>query len=103
TVRANSPRRSVCGSIRISIAPAISRGSKRMSAPVEIAVDLLGRLKILQLLETRESAELIRFRLQLNSLKQLAQLSYAIAHRVAAGEPRELLMNTLEAHAIAAV
>src|SRR5260370_36116964 len=74
-----------------------------MSAPVELAVDLLGRLQVLQLLETGESAKLVRLRLHPNALEQLMQLSRAVAGGVMASEAGQFAVDALEVDPVTAV
>src|ERR1700730_5253891 len=88
TERAKNPRSSEWRSIFTSAAPESSRASNSMSAPVELAVDLLGRLQVLQLLEPGEGAELVGLGRHLNALEQLAQLPRPITRRVLALEAR---------------
>src|SRR3984893_4322098 len=88
TERAKNPRSSEWRAIFTSAAPESSRASNSMSAPVELAVDLLGRLQVLQLREPGEGAELVGLRRHLNALEQLAQLPPPVTRRVLALEPR---------------
>src|SRR3984893_6963678 len=86
TERAKNPRSSQWRSIFTSAAPESSRASNSMSAPVELAIDLLRCLQVLQLLQTGKGAELVGLGLHLNALEKLAQLPRAIARRIAATE-----------------
>src|SRR5512146_567809 len=81
----------------------MSRGSNRISGPVQIGVDLIRLLQVFQLLEPGESPELIGFRLHADPLEELTQLTHAIARSLAALVPGQLPVDTIEADAVAAV
>src|SRR4029077_13124322 len=103
TERAKKPRASAWRSSRTSMVPASPRGSNFMSAPVKVAVDLIGRLQVLQLLEAREGPELVALRCHLDVLEQPAQLLHARARTVATLKSWQLAVNAVEIDAVAAV
>src|ERR1700686_3184375 len=103
TERAKNPRSSQWRSIFTSAAPESSRVSNSMSAPVELVVDLPGRLQVHQLLNTGEGAELVRFGRHLNTLEQLTQLPRPITRGVLALEARQFAVDALEVDAVTAV
>src|SRR5262245_47945498 len=82
----------------------VSRNSTAVarSGPVEIRVDLLRRLQVLQLFQSREGAELVRLRLHLDALEQLAQLTRSITRCVLADEARQLAVDAIEIDAVTA-
>src|SRR5262245_124303 len=74
-----------------------------MSTPEELLVDLSCRLQVLQLLESSEGPELVRLRSHLNPLEHLAKLPRAVSGRMATLEPRQLIVDPVETHAIASI
>src|SRR5882762_10196291 len=74
-----------------------------MSAPVELAVDLLGRLQVLQLLEAGEGAELVGLGCHLNAHEQLVQLADTITRAVPAAEAGQFAVDAIEADPVTAV
>src|SRR4029077_10297827 len=90
-------------SIFTSTAPESSRASNSMSAPVKLAVDLLGRLQVRQLLKAGESAKLVGLRRHLNAFEQGVQLPRPVTRRVLALEAGQFAVDALEADAVTAV
>src|SRR5262245_7763385 len=78
-IRAKKPRSSTACSGRPSHAPSRASGSNRMSAPVQLGIDLLAVLQILQLLQPREGPVLIDLIRELNALEQVMQLLCTIS------------------------
>src|SRR5262245_59172792 len=68
-MRAKKPRSSTAFSGRTSHAPSRASGSNRMSAPVQLGIDLLAVLQILQLLQPREGPVLVDLIRELNALE----------------------------------
>src|ERR1700733_1325228 len=103
-VRAKKPRASGFGSSRINAAPSmVPRGSKRISAPEEIAVDLPGASQVANLLEPREGAVLVGFLIELDLLEACAQFLRSHARIPGATESGQLAGNLVERHAVTAV
>ena len=59
--------------------------------PVRVGIDLPGGLQVIQLLESREGAELVDVVRHLDALEDLAQLARAVAGREAALETRQFV------------
>src|ERR1017187_2338036 len=102
-VRAKKPRKSGCGSIRTSAAPATPKGSKRISPPEKVVVDLTGPAQVANLLESPESPILVGGLVELDLLEARAQLFSTQTRGPAAAESGQLIGNLVKRYAIAAI
>src|SRR5277367_2512844 len=100
---AKKPLGSACGSIFTSMAPEIGSGSKCMSAPEEVVVDLAGARQVANLLQSRECAELVRFLGEFNALEARAQFFGSQASRPPAAKSRQPAGDLVEGYAVAAI
>src|ERR1700685_3547458 len=81
----------------------VPRGSKRISAPEEIVVDLPGASQVANLFEPRERAILIGFLVELDLLEARAQFLRAHACIPGTAESGQLAGNLVERYAVTAV
>src|ERR1700685_2721290 len=103
-VRAKKPRRSWCGSIRTNAAPSmLPNGSKRISAPEEVVVDLPGAGQVSDLFESREGTILVGFLVELDLFEARAQFLRAHARIPGTTEPGQSTGNFVERYAVTAV